>query len=63
MGIDVGAQVLMNEGPDAPLRRWDWSVSGGVIDCILVGFSLVVLSYLSFLGLYWYRSPTDPSCL
>ena len=28
------------------LRRCDWSVSGGVIDCILVGLSLVFLSCL-----------------
>ena len=39
--------------------RLDWSVSFGVISCILmVDYWLV----LSFQHLYGYRSPTDPNC-
>ena len=51
------------------LRRWVWSVSGDVIDCILVGLCLAVLSCLGSLGvfeflvLYGYRSPTDTTRL
>ena len=34
------------------LRRCDWSVSGGVIDCILIVLFLAVLSYLGSLGIF-----------
>ena len=32
------------------LRRWDWNVSGGVIDCILVGLYLVAFGVI---GVFW----------
>ena len=34
------------------LRRWVWSSSGDVIDCILVGLFLAVLSCLGSLGVF-----------